>query len=93
MKAVLESTGYGFVSWEDFRVMEVTRHDDLLRPDGVDATILVLGLEWLLLNPSLQEWLHEAMLLVDIIDEDYVFTLISIPVLRDLLLISTWVVL
>jgi len=94
MDGCLEPAGYRCVSGEDFTPVVVAGDVDVLGADGIDTTVLVFSLEWLLLNPSLEERLHEVMAFVlDIVDEHDLFTLVAIPVLADLLLVCAWVLL
>lgn len=49
--------------------------------DRREASILILGQEWLLLGPSLEVAKHECVCLLDVIDQNSCLPLVEVPVL------------
>ena len=66
--------------WPNVSRSVVACDDQVSWSDRREATILVLGQEWLLLGPSLEIAQHESVCLLDVIDQNTGLSLVQVPV-------------
>lgn len=66
--------------WPDVFGAIVAGDDKVSRTNRREASILVLGQEWLLLGPSLEIAQHESVCLLDVIDQNSRLSLVEVPV-------------